>query len=162
MSPNNQSTKVDFTTVVPPVETYGHTGNPYKSVLQTLQSNIKNQNDLNTKHGGKKKSRRKYKKTKKRKSNIKRKRKTKRKRSLKGGNVSKNAIVIPQAPTAGAKPFSPNTGNALAKNVSQTLVNLAEQSKYDNQVDIDEGSSTQSQSQSQSGGSLKSKLKQLL
>jgi hypothetical protein len=147
MSPNNQSTKVNFDDVVPPVETYGHTGNPYKSVLETLKQNIETQNKLNTTHGGKKKKKTQRKKKKKKK-------KTQRKRVYKGGS-----IVIPQAPTTGSKPFGPNTGNNLAKNVSQTLINLAEQSKYDNQVDIDNNSNSPT---NQSGGSLKSRLKQLL
>jgi hypothetical protein len=46
--------EIDFNNVMPPVETYGHVGNPFKSTHEYISKNIQEQNNLNNKHGGRK------------------------------------------------------------------------------------------------------------
>ena len=134
--------EIDFNNSIPPVETYGNVGNPFKSVHQEIQKNIKSQNELNNKHGGKRKTR------KGRKS-----KKQKRRRTRKGGQkISPSSIVVPQAPTMGGMKVTPNSGNHLSKIASQILVNSKEQAKYDNMVG---GKRKRKQS-------LKSKLERML
>lgn len=123
--------EIDF---IPPVETYGHTGNPYKFVYDSFQTNTSKQNSLNNKHGGAK-------------NNT-----PSKKRVIYGGDAD-SLITIPQAPTLGGIPAGPNTGNHLAKIASELLVNGKAQSQYDSLV---------GQKVGQKGGTLKSKLKGLL
>jgi hypothetical protein len=104
--------EIDF---IPPVETYGHTGNPYKFVYDSFQTNTAKQNTLNTKHGGAK-------------NNT-----PSKKRVIYGGDAD-SLITIPQAPTLGGIPAGPNTGNHLAKIASELLVNGKAQSQYDSLV----------------------------
>jgi len=135
--------EIDFNNSIPPVETYGNVGNPFKSVHQEIQKNIKSQNELNNKHGGKKRKTRKGRKSKKQ----------KRRRTRKGGQkISPDSIVVPQAPTMGGMKVTPNSGNHLSKIASQILVNSKEQAKYDNMVG---GKRKRKQS-------LKSKLERML
>lgn len=134
--------EIDFNNAIPSVKTYGNVGNPFKSVHQEIQKNIKSQNELNNKHGGKRKTR------KGRKS-----KKQKRRRTRKGGQkISPDSIVVPQAPTMGGMKVTPNSGNHLSKIASQILVNSKEQAKYDNMVG---GKRKRKQS-------LKSKLERML
>jgi hypothetical protein len=134
--------EIDFNNAIPSVKTYGNVGNPFKSVHEEIQKNIKSQNELNNKHGGKRKTR------KGRKS-----KKQKRRRTRKGGQkISPSSIVVPQAPTMGGMKVTPNSGNHLSKIASQILVNSKEQAKYDNMVG---GKRKRKQS-------LKSKLERML
>lgn len=108
--------EIDFNNIIPPVETYGHAGHPYKFVYESFQKNIARQNSLNNKHGGAK-------------FNT-----PGKKRVRYGGDADSSTITVPQAPTLGGIPAGPNTGNHLAKIASQLLVNGKAQAQYDSLV----------------------------
>ena len=115
-----------FKNVIPPVEVYSATGNPYKTSLSNLQKNTQAQSELNNKHGGSKRM------------NKSRKRYGERK-SIGGKPNGATAlrptqIIIPQAPTGGTTPLGPNTGNGISASASQTLMNNHVNSQYDNEV----------------------------
>jgi hypothetical protein len=115
-----------FKNVIPPVEVYSATGNPYKTSLSNLQKNTEAQNELNNKHGGSKRM------------NKSRKRNGERK-SIGGkpnsaDSVRPTQIIIPQAPTSGTMALGPNTGNSVSASLSQTLMNHHVSSQYDNEV----------------------------
>ena len=132
--------EIDFNNLVPPVEVYGHTGNPFKSINEYIQKGIETQNNMNIKHGG-----------------MGMMNKTRRHRRLRihhgGEPIPNNSVVIPQAPVMGGMKSGPNTGNHLSQIASQLLANSVEQAKYDNQVQ---------EPTVQTGGSLKTKLERML
>lgn len=94
---------LNLNNVVPPVQMYGHSGNPHQHILNHIANVTKEQNMLNNKHGG----------------NVSR-------RNKKGGN-----IVVPQAPVTGGIQWSPNTGNHLSTKMSQTLLNSVANAQFD-------------------------------
>ena len=107
--------EINFNSIIPPVETYGHTGNPYKFTYDSFLNNTAKQNSLNTTHGGAKNN-------------------TPSKKRLIYGGDADSLITIPQAHTLGGIPAGPNTGNHLAKIASELLVNGKAQSQYDSLV----------------------------
>ena len=117
-----------FKNVIPPVEVYSATGNPYKTSLSNLQKNTEAQSELNNKHGGSK--------------HLRKSRKRNGERKSMGGKsngattLRPTQIIIPQAPTGGVRALGPNTGNGISASASQTLMNNYVNSQYDNQVDV--------------------------
>lgn len=148
--------------VIPPIAVYGNVGNPGKSSLSALQKNIHQQNELNKTHGGSK-SRSRYRKP-----------TVERKRRYYGGKPASlepaslepashepaslerpTEMVVPQAPTNGASPTGPNSGNSTAAGASETLLKHSVNSQYDNLVEVPPIP------KSQSGGSRMPLLKRL-
>lgn len=138
--------------VIPPIAVYGNVGNPGKASLSALQKNIHQQNELNKTHGGSKSRSRSRKPT------------VERKRRYYGGKPASlepasherpNEMVVPQAPTNGASPTGPNSGNSVAAGASETLLKHSVNSQYDSLVEVPPIP------KSQSGGSRMPLLKRL-
>ena len=114
--------------VIPPIAVYENVGNPGKASLSALQKNIHTQNELNKTHGGSKSKSRP------------RNRSVERKRRYYGGKPASlerpTEMVVPQAPTNGASPTGPNTGNSIAAAASETLLNHSVNSQYDSKVEV--------------------------
>jgi hypothetical protein len=51
-----------------------------------------------------------------------------------GGGQRPTHMVVPQAPTLGVNPFSPNTGNSIAAQSSESLLKQHVNSQFDNDV----------------------------
>ena len=158
--------------VIPPIAVYGNVGNPGKASLSALQKNIHQQNELNKTHGGSKSRSRSRKPT------------VERKRRYYGGKPASlepasleptslepasleptslepaslerpTEMVVPQAPTNGASPTGPNSGNSVAAGASETLLKHSVNSQYDSLVEVPPIP------KSQSGGSRMPLLKRL-
>lgn len=116
-----------FNNIIPPIPVYGGVGHPFKTSLSNLQNNIDQQNKLNNKHGGSK-----------RQPKFKSKSRERRRRYYGGEPASVNErpteIVVPQAPTTGSNHPSPQTGNSIAANASETLLKHSVNSEYDSDV----------------------------
>lgn len=124
--------------VIPPIAVYGNVGNPGKASLSALQKNIHTQNELNKTHGGSKS------RSRSRKTTI------ERKRIYYGGKPASlepaslepalheraTEMVVPQAPTNGASPTGPNSGNSVAAGTSETLLKHSVNSQYDSLVEV--------------------------
>ena len=135
--------------VIPPIAVYQNVGNPGKASLSALQKNIHMQNQLNKTHGGSKSRSRSGKPT------------VERKRRYYGGrplslepasHERPTEMIVPQAPTNGANPIGPNTGNFIAAAASETLLKHHVNSQYDSLVEVPK---------SQSGGRQIPLLKRL-
>ena len=120
-----------FENVVPPVRVYAGAGEPYKTSLSNIQSNISQQSKLNKTHGGSK-----YKKR-------------------RGGAPASRPTqqVIPQAPSVGGDSPSPDDANSISASAAQTLMNHYVRSEYDSDVVVPPVPQT--------GGSLLQKLEKL-
>tara|TARA_B110000858_G_scaffold66835_1_gene77666 strand:- start:743 stop:1297 length:555 start_codon:yes stop_codon:yes gene_type:complete len=132
-----------FKNVIPPIAVYENVGNPGKASLSALQENIHTQNKLNKTHGGSKSRFR------SRKTTIERKRRyyggkpaslepaSLEPASLEPASLERpTEMVVPQAPTNGASPTGPNTGNSIAAAASETLLNHSVNSQYDSKVEV--------------------------
>ena len=124
--------------VIPPIAVYGNVGNPGKASLSALQKNIQTQNELNKTHGGSKS------RSRSRKPSV------ERKRRYYGGKPTSlepaslepasherpTEMVVPQAPTNGASPTGPNSGNSVTAGASETLLKHSVNSQYDSLVEV--------------------------
>ena len=119
--------------VIPPIPVYANVGNPHKASLSALQKNIHLQNQLNKTHGGSKS------RPHSKKQSVERKRLYYggKSHSLQPGSLERpTEIVVPQAPTNGAIPTGPNTGNSIAARASETLLRHSANSQYDIEVEV--------------------------